>query len=142
MASYWQKYGLTCDPFVDEELECEPFFPSRWHQQLDLLCHLANSTNMVLLVTGISGVGKTTFMEMLFKQIEPKAGVCKVHGSNSVTPDVLQELVIRHIGMAMQGSLDANFQQRFMQQIELMHQANDEFYLVIDNAHKLPKSSL
>lgn len=142
MASYWQKYGLTCDPFVDDGLECEPFFPSRWHQQLDLLRHLSRSSNMVLLVTGISGVGKTTFMEMLFDKIESKAGVCKVHGSNGVTPDVLQELIIRHIGMPASGSPEANFQQRFVQQIDRMHQAKDEFYLVIDNAHKLPKSSL
>jgi DamX protein len=142
MASYWQKYGLTSDPFVDDGLECEPFFPSRWHQQLDLLRHLARSSNMVLLVTGISGVGKTTFMEMLFDQIEPKAGVCKVHGSNGVTPDVLQELIIRHIGMPTTGSPEANFQQRFVQQTERMYQEKDEFYLVIDNAHKLPKSSL
>lgn len=142
MASYWQKYGLTSDPFVDEGTEGTPFFPSRWHQQLDLLRHLARSSNMVLLVTGISGVGKTTFMEMLFAEIESKAGVCKVHGSNGVTPDVLQELIIRHIGMPASGSAEANFQQRFVQQIERMHQEKDEFYLVIDNAHKLPKSSL
>ncbi|NNM59661.1 MAG: AAA family ATPase [Legionellales bacterium] len=142
MASYWQKYGLTADPFVDEGLAVEAFFPSRWQQQLDLLCHLSRTSNMILLVTGISGIGKSTFMEMLFDKIESKTGVCKVHGSQGVTPDVLQELVIRHIGMPAGGTPDSNFQQRFLLQTERMHQAQDEFYLVIDNAHKLPKSSL
>src|SRR5262249_54014743 len=118
------------------------FFPSRWQQQLDLLCHLSRTSNMILLVTGISGIGKSTFMEMLFDKIESKTGVCKVHGSQGVTPDVLQELVIRHIGMPAGGSPESNFQQRFLLQTERMHQAQDEFYLVIDNAHKLPKSSL
>lgn len=142
MASYWQKYGLTSDPFVDDGLSGEPFFPSRWHQQLDLLRHLSRNSNMVLLVTGISGMGKTTFMEILFDQIESKSGVCKVHGSSGVTPDVLQELIIRHIGMPTTGTPEANFQQRFLQQTERMDQAKDDFYLVIDNAHRLPKSSL
>ncbi len=142
MASYWQKYGLTADPFVDEGLICESFAPSRWQQQLDLLRHLSRTSNMILLVTGISGIGKSTFMEMLFNKIETKTGVCKVHGSPGVTPDVLQELVIRHIGMPAGGSAESNFQQRFLLQTERMHQAQDEFYLVIDNAHKLPRSSL
>jgi DamX protein len=142
MASYWQKFGLTSDPFVEEGQDIEPFIPSRWQQQLDLLRHLSRSSNMVLLVTGVSGVGKSVFMDMLLENIDAGAGVCKVHGSNGVTPDVLQELVARHLGMPMTSAQEANFQSRFVQQIERMAQANDEFYLVIDAAHKLPKSSL
>lgn len=139
MTSFWQSYGLTYDPFSDEHAKCTPYFPSRWEQHIDLLCHLAITTPMVLLVTGLSGVGKTTFMEILLKQLSQKAGICRIHGNNTILVEVMQDLIEQHIGMV---ATEGSFQQRVTQHLERMAEAKDEFYLMIDDAHQLPKSTL
>lgn len=142
MATYWQQLQLSFDPFMTEQINDTPYLSPRFEQQLDLLAHLASSENKIQLVTGLTGIGKTTMMRLLLKELVDSVAVCKVHGGATITPDVLQELLARHLNISVDASQTELYKQAFKAKIILMQQKNQNFYLLIDNAHKLPKASL
>jgi len=142
MATYWQQFNLSLDPFMSENNNEVAYKSPRYEQQLDLLVHLANNESKIQLVTGLTGIGKSTMMHQMLKELTDVSGICKVHGGATIVPDVLQELIARHLGLKFdlqQKEFDSN---ALKSKITNMRAQEKNFFLVIDNAHKLPKSSL
>lgn len=142
MAAYWQQYKLNFDPFMADQANDEPFLSARFEQQLDLLVHLSATEPKIQLVTGLTGIGKSTMMRLFLKQVANSAGICKVHGGATITPDILQDLLVRHLGFTLDESRPGQFKQSLTAKLKQMHENEQHFYLLIDNAHKLPKASL
>lgn len=142
MATYWQQLQLSFDPFMLEQTNETPYLSPRFEQQLDLLVHLATSENKIQLVTGLTGIGKTTMMRLFLKELVDSVAICKVHGGATITPDVLQELLARHLNISVDASQTTLYKQALQAKMLLMQQKQQHFYLLIDNAHKLPKASL
>jgi len=142
MSLYWQSMQLTYDPFMAEQANQTPFVSPKWEQQLNLLVHLATSQDSMLLVLGVSGIGKSTMMRQFIETLGHAGGICKIHGGATITTDVLQDLVARHLGFAVSQVDPEQFSSKLLEQMGRMRGEGHDFYLVIDNAHKLPKASL
>lgn len=142
MATYWQQLQLSFDPFMLEPTNETPYLSPRFEQQLDLLVHLATSENKIQLVTGLTGIGKTTMMRLFLKELVDSVAICKVHGGATITPDVLQELLARHLSISVDASQTNLYQQALKAKMLTMQHKQQHLYLLIDNAHKLPKASL
>lgn len=142
MSLYWQSMQLAYDPFMAEQANQTPFISPKWEQQLNLLVHLATGQDAMLLVLGVSGIGKSTMMRQFIESLGHVGGICKIHGGATITTDVLQDLVARHLGFALATQDPEAFSNKLLEQIGRMRAEGHDFYLVIDNAHKLPKASL
>ncbi len=137
---YWQYYNLERDPFAPELASDGYYFSSQWQQLLDLIVHLSDNSQAVLMVTGISGVGKTTLLRKFISRVEESADICKVQGDVSLTPDVLRYLLAKHLGFAFSDGRRETFNQQLNTQLEKMQQRR--YLLVIDDAHLLPEKAL
>jgi len=91
------------------------FHGGHWGQCLDLLSHLCQYGNDILLVTGPSGIGKSTMKEALISQDTEKFIVCEILATLSLTTEKLAE------------RLD----------VECDSQDNKEILLLIDDAQNL-----
>lgn len=142
MSLYWQSMRLAYDPFMAEQANQTPFISPKWEQQLDLLVHLATSQDSMLLVLGVSGIGKSTMMRQFIENLGHSGGICKIHGGATITTDVLQDLIARHLGFTWSQQDPEQFSSQLLERMGRMRAEGHDFYLVIDNAHKLPKASL
>lgn len=141
MSTYWQHFDLEFDPFsADQRMTC--FISSQWRQLLDLLAHLSVSSQAVMLVTGLSGIGKTTLLRQLTEDIADKVGICKIQGDASIGPEVLYYLLAKHLGLATLDGQKENFKRHLLSQLENMHENNQQYLLVVDDAHLLPERTL
>ena len=62
MEYYWQELGLQYDPFADDVPNY--FKVSQWEGYFELLAHLSQHSNVMEVVLGDSGVGKTSFLSI------------------------------------------------------------------------------
>jgi DamX protein len=142
MSTYWQYYQLSFDPFINDQSDDIVYLSARFQQQLDLLVHLAMNEKNIQLVTGLTGVGKSTMMRFLLKALSNASGICKVHGGATITADIIQELLLRHLGLKVDPTQKDTYKALLQAKILDMGENHQHFYLLIDNAHKLPQTSL
>jgi len=65
VSDYLQETGLSADPFADAEDEALFFETPQLTQRLNLVHHLVRYSDLLLLVTGPTGAGKTTLFNQL-----------------------------------------------------------------------------
>lgn len=65
VSDYLQQPGLSADPFADAEDEALFFETPQLTQRLNLIHHLIRYSDLLLLVTGPTGAGKTTLFNQL-----------------------------------------------------------------------------
>lgn len=92
---YRETFALTCSPF--ENLGDPRFFyaSTALMQRLDLLTHLTQFGESVILVTGPTGSGKTTLRDSFSAQANSRWQLCVLDGS---TPQQLPERLISALG--------------------------------------------
>lgn len=92
------------------------FHGGHWGQCLELLSHLCQYGDDILLVSGPSGIGKSAMKEALINQGTDKFTVCEVWATPTITAEGLTERI----------------------EIECDNQENKELLLLIDDAQNLP----
>lgn len=142
MSEYWKNYNLSADPFsTDFSLETA-FIPLRWKQQLDVIHYLTQSSNTLLLLMGVSGIGKTTMMQTFLAHEKMEFGVCEVKADSSITLEFLQYLMIKHLNIEVKDAPTESFQKRLLVQLDKLYNSNERFILTVDDAHALPEKTL
>lgn len=138
--SYWQYYGLLFEPFVGKKTETSLYIYPRFEHCLRLLLHLSQIESSLQLVTGLTGTGKTTLLDAFFRLIKKKAGVCKLQANAAINVSVLEELLARYLGLRLDKNLD--YFDSLRCKIEQLRQRKARFYVLVDDAHKLPLDAL
>lgn len=139
----WQALGFKRKPFI-ELSRTNPFLTTKQRQQLNLLEELVREGGHLLLLLGVSGVGKTTFLSALKKNIalpttEATIGLCEMHGDPGVTVAMIIGLLAKHL--ALDDTAD-NFMSTLRPRLVQLAQSNQRFLLIIDDAHELPAETV
>lgn len=142
MTNYWQNYGLESDPFNGEQANASNFLSSQWKQLLELLQHLSQHSNSLLLVTGLSGIGKTTMLQEFVTRANASDGICKIQGDSSIDPDVLRYLLSKHLSLNLPDNRKETFQKLLAVQLKTMLDSEQRYIVVIDDAHLLPERTI
>lgn len=142
MSTYWQSFDLESDPFTSEQAIVSYYESPQWKQTLDLLLHLSQNSKAVLLVTGLSGVGKTTLSRQFIEKIGSRVDICKIQGDASIEPDVLRYLLARHLSLRLSDGGKEEFDNQLQRRLEEMRVNNQKYFLLIDDAHKIPERTL
>lgn len=140
ISNYWQAYGLSQEPYglgIDSNLYVAL---SRWEEHLDLLQYLCNYNNLLLVVTGVAGSGKTTLMQQLVEQLNETAQVCQVHADANFDTSRLLELLAENFSLPWDP--EAPLDEQFDAQIGQVQNHERSCVLTIDNAHLLPEKTL
>lgn len=128
LSDYRQRYGLSIDPFADDQ-----HFPlytgGQRRQILDQLLHLCQFSNNLLIVLGSYSVGKTRMAQALIDALDDADDICFLEGQITSTFDSL-----------MTGVLD-QFElpdiETFTEFVKRQSDTDGLAVLIIDNAHHL-----
>lgn len=111
-------------------------------QRLDLLQHLAEYADLLLLVKGEAGVGKTALLEQLLKRARDNWRVCRIDATPLTTTHQLLVLLGAQLGLeGDQGSAD-DLRERIAQRLRNLQAGGQIALLVVDDAHVLAEPVL
>ncbi len=135
LPEYLAHYGMHRAPF-SAAIENDMYYvePTR-KQRLDVLLHLTQYTNELLVVTGEEGMGKTMFLQQFVNSAGEHWKICTVQGHKMMTEEQFLQRVYLGFGIAHasihKSTMLANLKKRLDSQLE---QALPVI-LLVDDAH-------
>lgn len=143
MEDKWQALGFKRKPYIDLS-RVNPFLTAKQRQQLNLLEELVREGGHLLLLLGVAGVGKTTFLNVLKKNItlpggDANIGVCEMQGDHGVNIAMIQSLLAKHLDIDDNAD---NFMPTLRARLAQLAQSQQRFLLMIDDAHELPAETV
>lgn len=132
---YLDYYQFEHDPFSDHRASFK-FFSAKRQSVLVEMQHIARYSNLMLVVTGPQGSGKTILRQALAASAEDH--VKNIVITASATADAAAMLQQVNIALGLQGSEIADV----LTHIEDMLAAGHEVYVIVDNAEFLDESAL
>ncbi len=97
---YFKALNLVKDPFLNRYSGETYYSTPEIQHRLDLIRHLLEFSQQVLLVKGPSKVGKTVFCQHLIANADEKWLVCEIEASGEIGPDTLvKEMLREHTDM-------------------------------------------
>ncbi len=139
----WEALGFKRKPFIDLGQKA-PFVTVKREKQLCLLEELAQEGGHVLLLMGVSGVGKTCFLQILKKRLKTNVsaddsvtiGLGEIHGHAALDLNIIKISLCKYLGLE-QNEPGFNFDDSLRLRLKQLHQRQEHFLLLIDDAHEL-----
>ena len=126
---YLQSWSLRRHPF-EEQIDPEFFYAgSTLMQRLDLLTHLVQFSESIVIVSGPDGSGKSTLLEQFLGHINPQWTVCAIDGSQG---EQLTESLAQVIGAPADEDEKA-----LLVRWATQSEASRQLVIVVDNAEQL-----
>ncbi len=135
-------FGLREDPFGTLGAE-EPFYVTpQLNQRVNLILHLVQYSDLMLVVTGARGSGKTALIDHLLGDAGPRWRTCRIEADAETDPALLLSRVVA--GFELPGrSADAGDPLPALETyLQGLRKGAMRPVLVIDDAHLLPTASL
>ncbi len=139
---YLARYGLSASPFSPAYNERMVYLDAERTQRLDMLQHLTQFSDLLLMITGEHGAGKTTLMRRFVANADEGWRICQVDASPMMHADQLLRHVAAGFGLQPLPDDPASLQQALYQQlVSFQHRAQVPI-LIVDDAHDLPEDAL
>ena len=142
LAPYLSKLGLHTDPF-SKEIHDEFFMlDAQRSQRINMLYHLAQNSELLLVVTGESGSGKTSLLQHFIDMGDDAWRSCVVDANSMMNPEQLLIQIAEGFGLPQDSvNFDSGIE---MLKRRLLDMKRSELIsiLIIDDAHELPAASL
>lgn len=162
---YFRHFGLKRDPFGVAEKESDFYLLPNWDQQIDLMLHYILHENVLLLLVGSHGVGKTTFINVFLLealhgfspnetaaqsdllsgeflvQVSDRVRTCQLMADSNLHPEQMLEVIVGAFeldGQALTGSLAEHAEGL----LEALQENQQDSVLLIDDAEVLPETTL
>lgn len=136
---YWKHFQLTQDPFANTIQMPALIFP-QWEHRLEVSQHLISFSRVILLITGVDGIGKTTFKHQLLHRLEDQ-NIADIQANANLSMDVFLEQLAQQLNLESienQGSSESNSASILQKMISSANHG----LIVVDDAHWLPKEIL
>ena len=100
LPEYLAHYGMHRAPFSSAAEDDMYYADPTRQQRLDVLLHLAQNTNELLVVTGEQGMGKTMFLRQFVNNTGEHWKVCQLDGHKMMTEEQFLQRVYMGFGIA------------------------------------------
>ena len=139
--SYLAHYAMRRAPFSTKH-EADMFYPEPSRvQRLDILMHLTQYSNEMLLVTGPEGIGKTTLLQQFLNKTHESWKVCSIDAHARMDNDQLIQHIVRGFKLTLDNSPRSKYD-KLTYQLELALADTQTVVIAVDNAHVLPPQTL
>jgi len=140
--TYLASYGLTEAPF-SPQLDDRFFYSnSALTERLELLKHYTQYGNLLLIVTGERGTGKSSIKQRFINTAQEEWQVCEIQSHTMMDASLLLKQIAHGFNITEPPHDPAALFEVLSTQLEYMHQAAYVPILVIDDAHELPLEAL
>ena len=140
--SYLASYGLTEAPFSAQQDERFFYLNSSLSERLDLLKHYTQYGNLLLLITGERGIGKSSLKQHFINGAQEEWQVCEIQSHTMMDASLLLRQVATGFNITEPPLEPAVLFEVLSEQLEHIHQQAIVPILVIDDAHELPQDAL
>lgn len=140
--AYLQQYGLNQAPFSNTLDDNFLFLDAERHQRIEMLAHLTQYSNLLLIVTGERGVGKTSLMRRFCAEADESWYLCEVNANTMMDADTLLTDIAGGFGLNGLPNDPTNVQDIVFEHLKALQDDETVPILIIDDAHELPKDAL
>lgn len=135
--SYLTHYGMHRAPFM-ANLEDDMYYPEPTRtQRLDILLHLAQYGNELLLVTGPEGSGKTTMLTQFLKKAGTDWKICQVNAHNMLNIEQLLSRISRGFNFPEEKLKPEAALSNLKRRLEALLATHQTVIIIVDNAQQL-----
>lgn len=133
---YLRYFQLEKDPFSSEDTFY--FEPRAQPKTLDRLCHMSRFGEMVVLITGKPGMGKTTLKRAICKRLDAAVSISQIESTLMMTEEKLLAEVARGFDLAVAEEMSSSDLQKVIARYgEEMSADGRVILVVVDNAQEL-----
>lgn len=140
--SYLAAYGLAEAPFSQQHNDRFLFLNSALNEQLELLKLYTQYGNLLLIVTGEHGIGKSSLKQRFIKTAAEEWKVCEIQADTMMDASILLRQIATGFGITEPPHDPAMLFEVLSTQLEHLHNESYEPILIIDDAHELPQEAL
>lgn len=140
--SYVIAYGMSREPFGDG-IEDDLFYaePTR-QQKLDILLHLTQYGNELMLVSGPTGSGKTTLLQQFQRHALDTWKVARIEAKNGLDERKLVQQLFHQMGLQFHGATHAELLEHLEHHFDSLQHSARQAVMLIDDAERLPVTAL
>jgi len=140
--NYLSQYGLIKAPFAQEIDDKFLFLDADRVQRLNMLHHLTQYSDLLLIVTGDEGIGKSSMLQRFENMADDDWRICNIEANALMGNDQLIRHIFSGFGFDSTHSASSNIQQLFIENLSELKHTGVIPILVIDDAHELPIDTL
>ena len=140
--SYLDNYGLSEAPFSSTLQEKFMFLDAERAQRINMLQHMVRYSNLLLIVQGLTGVGKTSLMRRFMQTAEDDWQVCEITANTMIDAEQLLFQAAQGFGVRQLPQDASELQEMLYSKVATFHHNDQIPILIIDDAHELPKDAL
>ena len=140
--AYLANYGLTEAPFSNLHDDRFLYLDAERAQRLNLLQHMTQYSNLLLIVQGEHGVGKTSLLTRFIKNKAENWHICDVTANTMMDAGQLLFQAAQGFGVEQLPQDSGELQEMLYARVAEIHHSDQIPILVIDDAHELPKDAL
>ena len=135
LPEYLTHYGMHRAPFSSAAEDDMYYVEPTRKQRLDILLHLAQNTNELLVVTGEQGMGKTMFLRQFVNNTGEHWKVCQVEGHKMMTEEQFLQRVYLGFGIAHASVHKSTMLANLKKRLDSLLQQALPVILLVDSAH-------
>ncbi|MFO8025587.1 ExeA family protein, partial [Thiohalophilus sp.] len=139
---YLARYGLQTAPFSSTHDDRFLYLDGERQQLLNMLQHLTRYSELVLLVVGERGSGKTSIKQRFIKQADDSYLISEVDAHPMMDADELLSNIARGFGLIDIPASPAQLQNDLYRYLAGLQQQDRVPVLLVDDAHELPQEAL
>ncbi len=139
---YLAAYGLTEAPFSAQQDDRFFYSNAELTEQLELLKHYTQYGNLLLLITGERGIGKSSLKQRFINTAQEEWQVCEIQSHTMMDASLLLRQIANGFGITEPPLEPSDLLEVLSNQFEHLHQNLHIPILIIDDAHELPQDSL
>ena len=139
---YLAAYGLTEAPFSLQQDDRFLYLSAALTERLELLKHYTQYGNLLLIVTGERGIGKSSLKQRFINTAQEEWQVCEIQSHTMMDASLLLKQIAHGFNITEPPLDPAALFEVLSAQLQHMHQAAYVPILIIDDAHELPQDAL
>ena len=139
---YISSYGLTEAPFSSQHDDRFLYLNSSLNERLELLKHYTQYGNLLLLITGERGIGKSSLKQRFINTAQEEWQICEIQSHTMMDASLLLRQVAAGFNITEPPLDPAALFEVLSEQLGYMHQNSMVPILIIDDAHELPQDAL
>ena len=140
--AYLASYGLTEAPFSSEHDDRYFYLNSSLGERLALLKHYTQYGNLLLLITGERGIGKSSIKQRFINTAQKEWQICEIQSHTMMDSSLLLRHVATGFNITEPPLEPAVLFEILSEQLDHLHQKGIVPILIVDDAHELPQDAL